>query len=208
MAALWVYRQARPERDGSGPAAVAAAATVHARRMAIAQPTRPTRPDDAARLQQIETAAGAAFADVGMPEVAADEPLSIDALASYATARRSWVVVDEHDLPLGYILADVIDGCAHVEQVSVHPDHQACGLGRRLLDEVETWARQQAMPALTLTTFADVPWNGPLYAHLGFVALPGGEIGPELQAVCDDEAADGLDPARRLCMRRDVRPLS
>jgi hypothetical protein len=55
-----------------------------------------------------------------------------------------------------------------------------------------------------LTTFSDVPWNAPLYRHLGFRVLDDDDIGPELRARRADEAARGLDPASRVCMRRDV----
>ena len=168
--------------------------------------TRPARPADAERLREIEVAAGLAFVDVGMPDVAEAEPLSGEELAAYAMAGRSWVAVDGQDEPVGYVIVDIVDGCAHVEQVSVHPDHQGVGLGRRLLDEVDDWARSQQLPALTLTTFADVPWNGPLYAHLGFRPLAEEEIGPELRAVRDEETAHGLDPAQRVCLRRSVPP--
>ena len=57
---------------------------------------------------------------------------------------------------------------------------------------------------VTLTTFVDVPWNGPLYAHLGFTVMSEAEIGPELRSIQDGEAAHGLDPARRVCMRLDL----
>jgi hypothetical protein len=60
------------------------------------------------------------------------------------------------------------------------------------------------MPAITLTTFTDVPWNGPLYRHLGFRVLTDDELGPELRALRDRETAHGLDPAQRACMRADL----
>lgn len=168
--------------------------------------TRTARPTDAARAREIEVAAGAAFAAVGLPDIARAEPMPEEELAAYAVAGRSWVAADAHDDAVGYVVVDIVDGCAHVEQISVHPDHQGLGLGRRLLDEVEVWARAQGMPALTLTTFADVPWNGPLYTHLGFLAVAECELGAGLRAVREAEAELGLDPAQRLCMRRTVRP--
>jgi len=56
------------------------------------------------------------------------------------------------------------------------------------------------MPAVTLTTFEDVPWNAPLYRHLGFRELRDDELGPGLRAIRDRETAHGLDPARRVSM--------
>jgi hypothetical protein len=55
--------------------------------------------------------------------------------------------------------------------------------------------------AATLTTFSGVPWNAPLYRHLGFGDLVAAEIGPRLRSVLGEETAHGLDPAARTCMR-------
>ena len=165
---------------------------------------RPARPDDGPALQQIERLAGERFREVGMPDVADHEPASVDELAAYATAGRSWAALDAAGTVIGYALVDEVDGCAHLEQLSVRPDHQGAGVGRALIERVRTWATEAGRPAITLRTFAEVPWNAPLYRHLGFRVLAEREIGPELRAVRDAEAAHGLDPATRVCMRLDV----
>ena len=170
----------------------------------VAPAVRPARPDDAPHLQEIERRAGQRFRDVGMPEIADDEPPSTDVLARYADAGRSWVAADDGDRPIGYVLVDTVDGCAHIEQVTVSPDHQGAGIGRALIDEVHRWAVERGMPAVTLTTFTAVPWNALLYEHLGFRVVDEAEIGPELRALRDDEARHGLDPTQRVCMRADV----
>lgn len=150
--------------------------------------------------------AGEQFREAGFPEVADDEPHSIQTLATYARDGRSWVALDPANLPVGYVLVDIVDGCAHVEQVSVRPDHQGEGLGKALLGQVHGWARDRGLSAITLTTFVDVSWNAPLYRRLGFRELSEGEIGPELRAVRAEETAHGLDPTRRTCMRADLQP--
>ncbi|MGH9919931.1 MAG: GNAT family N-acetyltransferase [Nitrososphaerales archaeon] len=91
-----------------------------------------------------------------------------------------------------------------MEQIGVLPDHQGRGIGRALLDQIASWAPQTVRQAITLTTFAAVLWNRPLYEHLGFHILPETEIGPELMAVRNREAAHGLDPTIRVCMRLDL----
>jgi GNAT superfamily N-acetyltransferase len=166
---------------------------------------RPARAVDGEVLREIERVAGERFREVaGLEFVADDEPASLDTLARYADDGRSWVAVDEAGTPIGYVLVDVVDGCAHVEQVSVRPDHQGAGVGRALLDRVRAWAEETDRSAITLTTFADVAWNRPLYEHLGYRVLPEPEIGPELRALRQTEAAHGLDPATRVCMRLDL----
>ncbi|MFP5322102.1 MAG: GNAT family N-acetyltransferase [Acidimicrobiia bacterium] len=165
---------------------------------------RPARPDDGPALQDIERRAGERFRDIGMPEIADDDPPSLEVLDRYADAGRSWAAADADDRPLGYVLVDVVDGCAHVEQVSVDPDHQGAGIGRALLDHVRRWAASTGLAAVTLTTFRDVPWNAPLYRHLGFRDLDEDELGPELRERRDQEAEHGLDPTIRVCMRAEL----
>ena len=166
---------------------------------------RPSRYDDTPALREIERRAGERFRDVGLAEIADDEPASAHELDTYAASGRSWVAVDEMDRPIGYVIVDVVDECAHISQVSVHPDHQGTGAGRALVDQVKAWALQGGLAAVTLTTFRDVPWNAPLYMHLGFRVLRDDELGLELRRVRAEEAAQGLDPALRVCMRADVR---
>jgi len=165
---------------------------------------RASRRSDSPSLRNIERVAGERFRSVGLAHVADDEPLSIQALDAYATAGRSWVAVDDRDQPTGYVLADIVDGNAHVEQLSVHPDRQGTGVGRALLARVRRWAAETNRPAITLTTFADVAWNRPLYEHLGFSVIDENEIGPGLDAIRVAEADHGLEPATRVCMRLDL----
>jgi GNAT superfamily N-acetyltransferase len=155
-------------------------------------------------LQDIERAAGERFRDIGMPEIAEDEPLALDVLARYRRAGRAWVATDPTDTPVGYLIADVVDGNLHIEQVSVHPSHAGRGIGRLLLDHVADRAKASGAPALTLTTFADVPWNAPYYARCGFVILDDRDLTSGLRAIRRREAAHGLDRWPRVCMRRNL----
>ncbi|GID97601.1 GNAT family N-acetyltransferase [Amorphoplanes digitatis] len=166
---------------------------------------RPTRYDDLTVIQQIELAAGELFHDVGMSDIAEHPVPTTEALAEFVRAGRSWVVVDETDTPIAFVLVMSVDGLAHIEQISVRPEHARRGVGRRLIDHVDAWAAGQGIGALTLTTFRGVPWNGPYYERIGFVTLEPGERGPELTRLMAEEAAHGLDPAQRIAMRRDNR---
>ena len=163
--------------------------------------TRASRPTDGVALRETERSAGDRFRAIGMESVAEDEPLSETEPAVYAIAARSWVAVDAADQPMGYVLADEVDGNAHVAQISVVPESRGQGVGRALLNRVRTWACAANFPAMTLITFSEVPWNRPLYEHIGFVVLSEEEIGPDLQTVRRDESDGGLDPSTRVCMR-------
>jgi ribosomal protein S18 acetylase RimI-like enzyme len=147
-----------------------------------------------------------------MGAVADDEPPSLDVLATYQRGGRVWVATDTDtdtdtgagDRAVAYLLVDVVDGAAHIEQVSVDPAYAHRGLGRRLIDTAAEWAARQGLDALTLTTFTDVPWNAPYYARLGFAVVPDAEAGPGLLAVRRYERAIGLDAWPRQGMRRPV----
>ncbi|HEX6420178.1 MAG TPA: GNAT family N-acetyltransferase [Acidimicrobiales bacterium] len=153
-----------------------------------------------------------------MPDIAAHEPPPADVLDAYRAAGRAWVVTanaGRAGAPVGeiagYVLVDVLDapgggpgGSLHVEQVSVDPAFARRGLGRRLIDHAAADARRRGFAALTLTTFRDVPWNAPYYERLGFRPLAEHELGPDLRRILDSESAHGLDPAQRVCMRRDL----
>jgi GNAT superfamily N-acetyltransferase len=165
---------------------------------------RAPRPDELELLRDIERRAGVMFADVGLADVAAHEPESLEALTEYLRAERVWLVADAHDVPVGYALVDSVDGHAHLEQLSVLPEHGRHGLGTALVEHTCTWAEMQGYAAVTLTTFKDVPWNAPFYAKHGFAPMTPAEIGPQLRALCALEAEHGLDPDQRVCMRRPV----
>ena len=165
---------------------------------------RRLRAEDADAVRAIELAAGERFREVGLAFVAEHEPASHEELAAYASAARGWVATSSSDEPIGYVLVDIVDGNAHIEQVSVDPKYQGAGVGRALVDQVQVWAVDTARPAITLTTFRDVEWNRPLYEHLGFTVMTEAAIGPELAAVCRTEAAHGLAPEQRVCMHRLV----
>jgi len=165
---------------------------------------RAARAQDCVALREIERLAGERFRAFGMPDVADEEPASVELLVRYVVAGRSWVAADDADHLLGYVLVDDIDGNAHIEQVSVIPRYQGAGVGRALIDQVRGWASECGMGAVTLTTFTHVPWNAPLYRHLGFRVLPEGELGPALSALRDAETARGLDPSTRTCMVLDL----
>lgn len=160
--------------------------------------------EDLPAFRNIERADGRSFRDVGMPEIADEEPLSVGELARYQRAGRAWVAVDSNDKPAAYLIADLVDGNVHVEQVSVHPDHAGHGVGRSLLEHLAVRATADGVPALTLTTFTQVPWNAPYYARCGFRRLDPAELTPGLWAIREWEGARGLDRWPRVCMRRDL----
>ncbi|MEO6087767.1 MAG: GNAT family N-acetyltransferase [Umezawaea sp.] len=160
---------------------------------------RTARPDELVELQHIENASGEPFREIGMPEIADDDPLPLDVLTHLQALGQVWVAATHE--PVAWIAVEEIDGYAHIEQVSVHPDHARQGIGRQLIDHIDAWSSARGLAGLTLTTFRHVPWNGPYYERLGF--QPVENPTPGLAAVVAQETARGLDPTTRTCLRRD-----
>jgi len=115
-----------------------------------------------------------------------------------------WVLANEQDQPIGFAIAHVLDESVHLHELDVHPHYARQGLGRRLIEAIADWARTRGATALTLTTFSDVPWNGPYYARLGFRTLDVATLNPALQAVRRAEESAGLPMAHRICMQLDL----
>lgn len=82
-------------------------------------------------LQGSSRRAGRMFCDIGMPEIAQYEPRSPPVLAASQQAGRLWMVAGRADEPARYLMARVVDGCLHVEQVSVGRAAPAAGWARR-----------------------------------------------------------------------------
>jgi GNAT superfamily N-acetyltransferase len=152
-------------------------------------------------LQDIERRAGELFRQIGMPEIADDDPPEIDHLAAAAAV---YVATDDDGTPVGYALVEVVDGHAHLEQISVVPEAGGRGVGTELIEAVVDWARARGDAEVTLTTFRDVPFNAPLYAKRGFAIVDESAWTDGLRAVVAQEAAHGLDVTARVVMSRPV----
>lgn len=155
-------------------------------------PIRTAHPDEYPLLRRIELEADRLFESVGIGPFANDD--GEDHLAQAA------LVLVAGDPPVGFVCVELVDGNPHIWQLSVHPAHGRQGLGRALIAAACEWARTGGFEAITLTTYRDVPWNGPFYASLGFVTLD--VLTPALQAIRDHERSIGDDDfGPRVAMR-------
>ncbi len=75
---------------------------------------------------------------------------------------------------------------------------------QKLLGHAASLAAADGLPALTLTTFAHVPWNAPYYVRCGFRVLDDAELTPGLRAIREREASLGPDRWPRVCMHRGL----
>jgi GNAT superfamily N-acetyltransferase len=166
---------------------------------------RRARPRELPALRAVEAAAARLFAEVGLGKIAEDEPTDPELLEAACTAGRLWVADCDGDA-VGFALVELLDGAPHLLELSVAPDHGRRGLGARLVRFVLDWARRGGHGAVTLTTFRDVPWNGPFYEKLGFCALDEAALPPGLAARRARERAAGIDVAPRVAMRCPLGP--
>lgn len=158
-------------------------------------------------LREIEREAGVVFAQQRMPEIADDDPPSIEELSQYCNAKRLWVAVDDCDHPVAYIIAKILGQYAHIDQVSVHPCHAGRRIGSALIDSVEQWAASLTLSALTLTCFRHVPWNAPYYQSIGFETIPEHALTRGLKEIRREEKQRGLDRWPRCGMKRNIRSI-
>jgi GNAT superfamily N-acetyltransferase len=166
--------------------------------------TRLARPGEVSRLREIEDEAGTIFAGLGLVDEALDVSFPLDDLVQLVAMGQVWVACGEDDLPVGMLIASVREGVVHVEELDVLPAHGRRGLGTRLLERACAWAAAQGYPAVTLSTFRDVPWNGPFYRKHGFRDLRPEELTPGMRAMREQEARHGLAVEARVFMRREL----
>jgi len=167
------------------------------------------RPKDLSRLSAIELAAARLLAGHA-PESVLTRTTAAAVLTAAQADGHLWVALVE-DVPVGFAHVEILEpAVAHLQEIDVHPAHGRRRLGTRLVMAVCEWAATAGYRAVTLTTFRDVAFNAPFYAQMGFDVIPPDELSPALRAVIDAETRGGLDPARRVAMRRScaVQPQS
>ena len=157
-------------------------------------------PADAEQMPAIEAAAGVLFADD--PELA-----KLDFDDGWEAAELRQLIKKGHCLVahvgeamVGFLANQPFQRELHIWEMDVLPTHQGCGIGSGLLRACQIDARNAGFRALTLTTFRDLPWNGPFYARLGFEEVTALDAHPRLASELALEADNGLPIDRRCAM--------
>jgi predicted N-acetyltransferase YhbS len=162
---------------------------------------RKGRADEAEAIRAVEKSAGARFRSVGMDDIADAEVTAAAKLVDRAKNGRLFVAADG-DTVCGFAIFSVVDGQCYLEEVSVASSHAGKRIGSELIAAVEDAGRNLGLAWITLSTFRDVPWNGPYYSRLGFAEWPHEQLPPGHLARHADQARDGLDMTRRFFMRK------
>jgi GNAT superfamily N-acetyltransferase len=167
----------------------------HTEEVAVSAVIRPMEPKDADEAVEVSLAADTLFAEAGL-ELPPDDPREM-----LGHVERVLVAVAEGRVH-GLAATLTLDGATHLEQLAVHPDHGRRGIGGALLEAVCADAADAGHDRVTLTTFRDLPWNGPWYEHRGFIAFPRAEWGPDLARQWEAERAAGIMVRPRIAMVR------
>ena len=155
-------------------------------------------------LPEIERAAGTLFETISWPELGSTEPFSVAFIEAVALSGAALVAADDKDVPVGFALAGFLDRALYIYELDVAPPHGRRGLGRRLVDAAAAFAAGEGASAVTLSTFRDVPWNGPFYRKAGFREVPRNRWTPAFHLLHHREVEIGLPVDRRCFMRKEL----
>lgn len=106
------------------------------------------------------------------------EPATV---ADWLAAGCIYALEDAEGGMLGFTAVQSRDDCLYIAEISVLPAYHGRGLGSRLLERVFEHARTAAGGAVarvSLTTYSDVPWNGPWYRKRDFREVAPEVLGP------------------------------
>lgn len=153
-----------------------------------------------ALLPAVERAAADIYPEEVLPAPLRDLTTSIEDFERAQQLGLLWVAVSADSSPVGFALAEDHGGNLHLDELDVHPDHQRQGIGTALVAAVCQAAQEGGYLGVTLTTYADIPWNAPWYQRLDFRVLEPEELSPELIATVQSETEHGFDPKIRVAM--------
>ena len=144
---------------------------------------RPARVDEIATAEDIDDDACSMFAEIGLPmdidEAHAFAQHEIKRWTEAAKRGRLLFACAPSGEAVGFAAFDLVDEKPYLDQISVRRAWQSQGIGRALVARAIAWSVRPG--ELWITTYNErVPWNGPWYQRLGFVAAGEGDIGPEL----------------------------
>jgi GNAT superfamily N-acetyltransferase len=159
---------------------------------------------DLSRLPGIERSAAALFEPFGLAEALARVLTPSCDLEEALRTGRLWVATRAEDEVVGFALASVVGGNAHLDELDVAPEHGRRGIGTALVKEFLRWAGEGGFAGATLITLRHISWNAPFYERLGFRILAPRELSPALSELLRQEIQRELPSEGRVAMYRSV----
>ena len=142
-------------------------------------------------LPQIEKEADRRYARAGLRRVLDMQPAGLASLEQGRRGGLLWLAVSRVGRPVGFALMKVHGGTIWLDQLSVLDRWQRHGHGAALIDSSAARARALWFDALYLSTYRDVPWNGPYYKRRGFEEVPRSAFTRPLRIVLLTERSQG-----------------
>lgn len=160
-------------------------------------------PDEIPALIAIDAAATGLFAGTGLlPDTMMQDTLPPEALITSLRQGHLHCARDHRGRLAGFVMTSVRGAWLYIDQISVAPEDGRRGIGGALIGRVLAEARDRRLKKVTLSTFRDLPWNGPFYRRHGFRELPRRRMEKwmiEIESAQDDR---GLDLRSRCFMAR------
>ena len=151
------------------------------------------RASDLPFLATIEASGAETFTVYGRELADGSPPAPDDQWADALRDGLLWIADDAEEGPIGFLSGEHVQTGLYVAEVDVLMARQKQGHGRRLMQAAIDWAKAAGVGAVTLTTFRDIPFNGPFYASLGFVELSEAEMPAHLAETLAKERAAGFE---------------
>ena len=136
---------------------------------------RAARREEFALLPDIEQSASLRFSAIGLKDIADDQPSTPEFIAATDRCGAVFVAADGRSL-VGFVIAGFLDRSLYIYELAVLEGFGRRGIGAALVEEVCQLARRERQASVTLSTFIDVPWNGPFYERMGFRYLKRDEV--------------------------------
>jgi len=157
------------------------------------------------RLPEIEREAAALFSEFDLADVFGHILTPASDLEEGLRSGRLWVATAPDNSVVGFALACVVGGNAHLDELDVLPKHGRRGIGTALVEAFLRWATESGFRAATLTTLRHVPWNAPFYQRLGFRVVAARDLSSALCRLLRREIERGLPAENRVAMQRSIR---
>lgn len=117
-------------------------------------------------VEKVERASAAMYHDMGFD--AAEVPVrSQTEIVGLTRGHNVWVAEADYVVAGWCAFRDEKPGVAYVEEISVHPDFQRFGVGRRLFEKIVSEARDLGLSAVVLKVWERAEWANAFYDAMG-----------------------------------------
>lgn len=165
-------------------------------------PVRAARSDDAALCRFLESSAGLRFCEFGsLRELAVGEDRPLEFYSRALSMGHSLILARDGSDPVGFLCATLEGSTMHWWELGLRREEQGKGFGGVLIEAGIDHAHRSGARDITLTTFAEVPWNAPLYSRFGFVQVPSAALDERLASLLEAERMSQARGQRRCAMR-------